>query len=159
MEVAIDPATYTMATDWDKAGPFFDNDPVTSEGATHTHAWAANRGAYVYEFDWPAAVPRRAEVSARLSSEHPWYSSPANHFSDVSLLVNERRHPSRRVIPDNGSGRVYRWEIDGRDLRQGRNELRFAISRYAPYRNGLCIYYEAVVDGEDDHPIRVRALD
>jgi hypothetical protein len=140
---------------WDKAGPFYDGDPITSEGATHAHAWAANHGCYAYAFPWPDGTWSRVTVTARLSSEHPWYSSPPNHFSDVTLAINGHRHPSRRVLPDNGSGREYHWTIDPQHLHAGGNELRLMVRPSAPYRHGLCIYDRAVVPGFHDAPITI----
>lgn len=144
-------------TRWDKAGPFFDDDPITAKGATHTHAWGANHGCYAYAFSWPDGSWSRVEVKARLSSEHPWYSSPANHFSDVTLVVNGNHYPSQRVIPDNGSGRVYRWSVEPQHVLAGENVLSFAVRRNARYRNGLCIYHRALVADHEDCPIAITA--
>jgi hypothetical protein len=154
--VEISPADWLPdESQWDKAGPFFDDDPVTAEGATHTHAWAANHGCYAYAFTWPDGRWSQVDVRARLSSEHPWYSSPPNHFSDVTLLVNAHAYPSRRVIADNGSGREYHWCVEPEHLLAGENVLRFAVRRNARYRNGLCIYYRAVVAENEDCPITI----
>ncbi len=155
----IGAATYLVdESHWDKAGPFYDDDPVTGEGATHTHVWAADYGRYVYAFAWPDAEVESVELTARLSSEHPWYSSPINHFSDVTLSVNDCAYPFIRVIPDNGSGQVYRWAIDPRQLHAGINHLSFEVARSAVYRNGLCIYDRAVKPGQQSCPIRITGL-
>lgn len=158
LRVEIRPADWLpQGSRWDKAGPFYDDNPVTSEGATHTHAWAANRGCYAYGFQWPAVEANAIQVAARLSSEHPWYSSPPNHFSDVTLVVNDHAYPSIRVIPDNGSGMVYRWALNAEHLCSGANILRLAVPRKAPYGNGLCVYHKAVVPGYEDCPIVLSA--
>jgi hypothetical protein len=158
VRIEIAPADWLPAvSQWDKAGPFFDERPLTDQGATHTHAWAANHGCYAYAFSWPQGSWVTVELTARLSSEHPWYSSPANHFSDVTLLLNGHAYPSRRVIPDDGSGRVYRWSINPQHLIAGENEIAFAVRRNSLYRNGLCIYHRALVHGETDCPIALSA--
>jgi hypothetical protein len=86
-------------------------------------------------------------LRARLSSEHAWYSSPPNHFTDLTLSVNTSEYPSRRIIPDNGTGRNYEWRIDAADLFPGRNVIKFVVPRNAAYHNGLCIYDDALVPG------------
>jgi hypothetical protein len=159
MEVNINPSHWVSGeSKWDKLGPFYEGDPVAERGATHTHAWGANFGSFVYTFSWPAGTWISANISARLSSEHPWYSSPPNYFSDVALVINGWAYPSKRVIPDNGSGRVYIWPVMPGSLQEGRNELKFVVKKNAAYRNGLCIYYQAVILGERDYPIVIRAF-
>ena len=122
---------------------------MTDRGATHTHAWGANVGAFVYAFSCSPRGWTKSRVSARLSSEHPWYSAPQNHFSDVTLVVNGREYPSQRVAPDDGSGRMYEWAIDPADLREGDNELRLSVKRVADYRHGMCIYADPAVPGAE----------
>ena len=125
---------------------------------THTHAWGANVGKFVYDFSFPGGEWTNVTVSARLSSEHPWYSSPQNHFSDVTLIVNEDEYPSKRVIPDNGSGDFYTWPINPAGLLEGYNTLSLAVKGNAPYRNGLCIYHRALDPTHTDCSIFIRAI-
>jgi hypothetical protein len=156
LEIQIDPSQWLVEeSTWDRVGPFYEANPVVGRGAAFTHAWGASHGSFSYAFSLPPGAWTKATVSARLSSEHPWYSSPPNYFSDVALGVNEWSYPSKRVIPDNGSGIVYLWFVNPNRLREGFNKLTLLVKRNAPYRNGLCIYHRAVIPDERDHPIAV----
>jgi hypothetical protein len=160
MRVAIDiaPSSWDKTrTHWDKLGPFYEGNPDSKRGARHTHAWGANIGSFVYSFSLPSGPWISARLSARLSSEYAWFSAPPNHFSDVAVEINGAMHPARRVIPDNGTGRIYAWSLDPVHLQEGRNELGFVIKAGAPYRNGLCIYHRAVVPNERDYAILLEA--
>ena len=157
-EVRVDPYHWLKGESrWDRLGPFYEGDPDMERGTpTHTHVWGANFGAHAYDFALPEGAWINAMVSARLSSEHPWYSSPLNHFSDATLVLNGRDYPSKRVIPDNGSGRFYTWRINPHDLRQGSNVLKLGVKKNATYRNGLCIYRRALFPDQTDCAIVIR---
>ncbi len=156
--VRIDPSQWERgSSQWDKVGPFYEGSPDTWRGAKHTHAWGANIGAFIYECSLPTGPWLSARLSARLSSEYPWFSAPPNHFSDITLVVNGTAYPATRVIPDDGSGHIYDWSLNPRDLVGGRNEIAFVVKKSATYRNGLCIYHRAVVPNERDYPILLEA--
>jgi len=156
--VNIDPCHWQAAdSGWDAVGPLCEANPVIARyGATHTHAYGNDIGTLAYRFTLPAVAHGRAEVSARLSSNFPGYTAPSDGFSDVTLTVNGHRYPAKRVIPDNGSGRVYTWQVDPHDLTIGANTLQFSVDQDATYRHGLCVYAKAVAQGYDDYPITVR---
>jgi hypothetical protein len=156
--VDIDPCHWQAAdSGWDAVGPLCEANPVVARyGATHTHAYGNDIGTLAYRFTLPAVAHGRAEVSARLSSNFPGYTAPSDGFSDVTLTVNGHRYPAKRVIPDNGSGRVYTWQVDPHDLTIGANTLQFSVDQDATYRHGLCVYAKAVAQGYDDYPITVR---
>lgn len=158
-EAHIDPTHWVeRESTWDLIGPFYEGDPNFEKGnPTHTHVWGANVGAFVYEFALPGGPWETATVSARLSSEHPWYSSPPNHFTTVTLALNGRHYPARLVMPDNGSGQVYSWSVSPADLRDDANRLSLGVKKNAAYRNGLCVYHRALAPGHADHWITVRA--
>src|SRR5262249_47303922 len=149
-EIHIDPTNWVQQESrWDRIGPFYEGDPNFEKGnPTHTHVWGANVGAFVYHFVLPRGERAEFAVSARLSSEHPWSSSPPNHFTDATLIVNGRDYPSKRVIADNGSGQIYTWTVSPDDLREGSNRLSLGVKKNATYRNGLCVYHLALAPGE-----------
>ena len=158
VQVRIDPSRWvSAASGWDRLGPTYEENPaIANLGATHTHAYGNDTGAFAYRFSLPSAAGRGAEVTARLSSNFPYYSAPSDGFSDVTLVINGSSTSLQRVIPDNGTGANYTWRIDPHLLRTGVNTLGFAVRSDATYRNGLCIYYKAVVPGEADEPIVVQ---
>jgi hypothetical protein len=158
MRVQIDPSAYCESeSQWNVVQPSYESKPIVERGATHTHAWGANVGSFVYKFSFPDGQWSSVRITARMSSEHPWYSSPRDHFSDVTLILNGSRYPSKRVLPDNGSGLTYTWDVEVGDLHVGENRLVFAVKATAGYRNGLCIYHRALVAGETDAAIIVVA--
>ncbi len=154
----IDPSTFDSASSgWDQYGPSYEGNPVIADfGATHTHAYGYAVGQLTYHFSLSdVAAVTTTEISARLSSEFPGYSAPPDGYSDVTLILNGKTYESKRVIPDNGSGRTYTWQIRSADLRQGDNTVSFAVDANASYRNGLCIYYKGVA-GAQDEPIKIQ---
>lgn len=162
-EIRIDPSTYKAPpTRWDVAGPSYEGNPaIAQNGATHFHAWGKNNGKFEYYFPNPNLQLCSIEVLARLSSEYPSYTAPADGFSDVTVSLGAATAPLQRVRPDNGSGVVYSFKFDPSVLAPGyeTQALEFDVGLSAPssqYRHGLCIYGKAAAAGYQDDPIRVR---
>ncbi len=144
---------------WSETGPIFEGEKINricDYGFTHVYARSA--GSTTYLFNLPGeAGPWKANVTvtARLSSEFPYCTAPADGYSDVSLYLNDRWAGTRRVMPDDGRGQMYSWKFPTDLLLAGRNRLQFRVEADAQYQNGVCIYYESVVAGLDDAMITV----
>lgn len=158
-QLTIDPSAWS-ASHWDVLGPTYEGNPMIAQyGATHTHVYGNDIGYFNYLFDLHAGTIASAQISARLSSNFAGYSAPSDGFSDVVLYVNANAYAPQRVIPDNGSGQVYVWQINPADLRSGaRNELEFWVPANAAYHHGLCIYWKAVAPSFQDEPIRINIV-
>jgi hypothetical protein len=155
----INPSNWDSASSWwEQYGPSYEGNPaIANWGATHTHAYGYAVGQLTYHFPLSnVAGITAAEISARLSSEFPGYSAPPDGYSDVTLIINGKTYESKRVIPDNGSGSTYTWQIRSADLKTGDNTISFAVLANSSYRNGLCIYYKGVASGAQDEPITIR---
>lgn len=157
----INPSNWDSASSWwEQYGPSYEGNPaIANWGATHTHAYGYAVGQLTYHFPLSnVAGITAAEISARLSSEFPGYSAPPDGYSDVTLIINGKSYEGKRVIPDNGSGSTYTWQIRSADLKTGDNIISFAVLGNSSYRNGLCIYYKGVASGAQDEPITIRIL-
>jgi hypothetical protein len=155
-QILIDPSDYVEGA-WSEYGPAYEANPViVASGATHAHVFGRSVGSFAYEFIRPTVIAQGAELSARLSSEFPYYSAPADGYSDVSLFVNNVFLGTQRVLPDNGSGAIYRWPFDPSRLRTGTNRIDFVVSGSQAYVNGLCIYGQALAPGAVDQPITLQ---
>lgn len=108
------------------------------------HVYGAGDGWFEYRF-W---LPRAAEVTlvARLSSEWPGASAPADGGSMVRVEVDRRPRGLVAAVPDDGVGRVERLPL-GR-LGAGRHRLRLAVP--GPEAHGLCVY------GDEATPLRLE---
>ncbi|MBI1927645.1 hypothetical protein HYR99_25810 [Candidatus Poribacteria bacterium] len=157
-EILIDPSNWDSSSSWwDQYGPAYEGNPAIADlGATHTHAYGRAVGQLTYHFSVSALTVTAAQISARLSSEFPGYSAPPDGYSDITLSLNGKAYESKRVIPDNGSGRTYTWQIRPADLRRGDNTVSFTVDASSSYRNGLCIYSKGVALGVHDEPIKIR---
>ena len=142
----IDPRNWEASSNWNEYGPAYEgNDAISSFGARHTHAYGRATGKMTYQFNL-RAVPPSVRLSARLSSEFPGYSGPANGYSDVTLIINGNRYSPKRVRPDNGTGRRESWTVNPTHLRVGQNTVAFEVLSSSTYRNGVCIYKRPVED-------------
>ena len=141
-EVTIEPSAYDEdASHWSGNQPDYHDDPSMARGgATYSHAFGSGSGRMTYHFQLSEVVGAEAAiVSARLSSERGGYSAPAEYVSDVTLEVNDHRFDTKRVIADDGAGRVYTWRIDPRVLTEGVNSVSFVVD--SGVQNGLAVYY------------------
>ncbi len=142
---------------WNNYGPAYEgSSTISKKGATHTHAFGANSGGLSYLFRIPEIPILAADITARLSSEFPFYRGPKNGQSDITLFVNGQRLTTIKVISDNGSGEPYTWEIPSHLLRVGENRVDFRVLPSSKDRNGLCIYDQCVNGREPDSPIQLR---
>jgi len=133
--IEIPPSAFTSAR-WERLGTY-------GEGSD-AHAYGAGDGWFDYTFTLPhGATPT---LEARLSSEWPGKTAPADGGSDVAVLVDGVRVATLGVIPDNGAGRVERVELG--KLRAGRHTVRLAVAA-GPGAHGLCVY------GDVASPLRI----
>lgn len=157
--VRIDPSAYDVnLSRWDRYGPLYEAqmENLAKNGATHTHVYGEDVGSFYYWANLPELGGRGSDLSARLSSDKPQYRADPNSYSDVTLLVNGKPQPLRRVAPDNGSGVTYTWPIDPSLLRIGANKIEFRVKLDAVFTNGLAIYARAVRAGYADEWITIR---
>jgi mannan endo-1,4-beta-mannosidase len=116
-------------------------------------SWGAGAGAHAYGagdgwFDYAFSLPRAASPTlvARLSSEWPGTSAPADGGSHVVVIVDGARVATLDVVPDDGAGR--REEVALGRLGAGRHTVRLAVEPGAA-ANGLCVY------GDERSPVRI----
>lgn len=148
----------TRVSTWNEYGPAFEgNDQIATLGATHTHAYGRSVGQLSYNFDAPARTDLRGlvRITARLSSELPFYSAPPTATSDVVLLVNGVQAGAAKVIADNGSGQEYSFLVNAIRIPNGPNRIAFAVDNHSTPRNGICIYQKALVTGAFDAAVEV----
>jgi hypothetical protein len=127
--IEIPPNAFASAR-WERLGTF--------GAGPDAHAYGGGDGWFDYSFTLPRAATQTLE--ARLSSEWPGNSAPADGGSDVAVLVDGVRVATLGVIPDDGTGRAEKVPL-GR-LRAGRHTLRLAVAPGAA-AHGLCIYGDA----------------
>lgn len=112
---------------WDGKGPKFERKP-------YIHLWMSRIGQIDYSISLPKAG--KAVITARLSSEMAdSFSTNPQDASDVILYVNGKQYETKRVIPDNGKGQNYQWQVQ---VKEGTNEISFAVRE--GLKNGLVIY-------------------
>jgi mannan endo-1,4-beta-mannosidase len=108
------------------------------------HAYGAGDGWFEYAFDLlDAASPT---LVARLSSEWPGNSAPADGGSRIVVSVDGARVATVDAVPDDGAGREERVAL-GR-LGRGRHVVRLTVAA-GSRAHGLCIY------GDEAHPLRI----
>ncbi len=155
--VNIDPSAFDATNSvWDVSGPRYSQEATLAQkGATHTHAFGRAIGKFIYNFNATKKSGSQLEVSARLSSEFPNYSGPADGISDVEVIVNGQSAGVQTVITDNGSGQQYTWRFNQNPLIVGQNSLQFVVASSALHHNGLAIYHRARVATQVDAKIVV----
>lgn len=145
---------------WSKVGPIYEGDKsISKNGGSFTHVYAKATGVTTYQFELPKQADQwnaYVTVTARLSSEFPYFKAPSDGYSDISLYLNGRWAGIKRVMPDDGKGQIYSWKFPTDLLYVGwRNKLQFSVSNNAEYKNGLCIYFESLIAGLDDAYITI----
>ncbi|MFD1150107.1 hypothetical protein [Saccharothrix hoggarensis] len=159
LDVKVAPSSYDVAASWwQPDGPGYESrrDLPETEGVTHAHAYGNSVGSFVYRVTLGEFEGGQVELSARLSADTQYQTDSEDQRTDVTVIVNGTRLPSRRVMPDDGSGAHYRWRFDASALRRGENTIEFAVERGAEFANGLAIYGGAIADGEVDEHITLR---
>lgn len=145
----IHPQNYDRnLSNWTEYGPHYEgNKQIGNFGGRYLHAYGKSVGRMVYMHK---INPRRIDtlkISARLSSEFPGYGqqTPANGYSDVTLFVNGKNAGIQRIVPDDGAGKRYVWDVDP-DWIEENNKIEFVVLSDAKFRNGLAIYSEPVAE-------------
>jgi len=133
--IEIPPSAFSSGR-WERLGTF-------GEGSD-THAYGAGDGWFDYTFTLGATAEPTLE--ARLSSEWPGKTAPADGGSDVAVLVDGTRVATLGVIPDDGVGRLEKVTL-GR-LKKGRHTVRLLVAP-GPGAHGLCVY------GDGRAPLRI----
>ncbi|RIH80589.1 hypothetical protein Mterra_03489 [Calidithermus terrae] len=154
--VEIDPSAFAGGW-WDRYGPTYDSNPALADhGVSHTHLYGNDAGyvEYAFTLDRPPGTAL-ATLRARLSSNFPGWSGPADGESDVTVYLNGKEQGTRRVMADNGSGGEYRFALAPADFVAGRNVLRLEVKSGSAKKNGLAIYYRALLPGFVDTPISI----
>lgn len=134
------------------------NPDVGKQGCKRHHAVGNTWGRFVYRFRVPAlARVGQPRLSATLSSEHAWWSAPADWDSDVRVTVNGTLVATTRVIPDDGAGRTYTWPVPAGLVEPGKSVLvGFEVAQDAARRHGLCVYSQSMVPGVPDATVRLE---
>lgn len=162
LTLTIEPTQFDKTnSSWTGKGPYVENNKsIADKGAIYLHTYGIGSGKITYSFS--ISNPKVANdnkivtVSARLSSNFPYFTAPANGFSDVTLLLNGDEFGTYRVVPDDGKGQVYTWQFVTDQLLYGSNSLCFLVKASSTYQNGICIYYDSVKSGVEDAAITVR---
>jgi mannan endo-1,4-beta-mannosidase len=110
-------------------------------GGPLVQTYGGGDGWFEYQFSAPAAG--RARLKARLSSEFPGASAPADGGSHVIVSVDGRVQSELEVIPDDGRGRVQELSFP---VTAGTHTLRLEVPP-GPHANGLCLYGEPTGNG------------
>jgi mannan endo-1,4-beta-mannosidase len=113
------------------------------DGGVLVHAYGRRTGWIEYEFSSPPENASLVQLSARLSSEYPGASAPADGFSRVGVWLDDERVAMIRVPPDDGRGRWFDIEVDPGRLKRrsgaSMHRLRFAVDA-GEEANGVAIY-------------------
>jgi hypothetical protein len=132
----------------------------TSKGGTLPHVYGAGWGMVAYRFALPARVNgqawKRVRIGARVSSEWPGFSPPANvpaaeAGSRVEVYIDGERVGQLDAPPDDGAGQWREVTIRSQALRgrlgAGVHTLAFVLPE-RPTSHGLCIYAAAIKRGD-----------
>jgi len=162
LALVIPPTQFDKAnSSWTGSGPFVEGDrKVAGQGASFLHVYGIGSGRITYLFNISdssvAGRTTNVKVSARLSSNYPWFTAPADGYSDVTLYFNGDEISTLRVMPDNGAGKIYTWNFGPELILYGKNALSFVVKSGAAYKNGLCIYYDSLTSSLDDCAIVLK---
>jgi len=160
--IQIVPTQFDEAnSSWTGKGPFVESDErIANNGASFLHVYGIGTGKISYTFNvldgTIAGKSSNISVLARLSSNFPYYTAPADGYSDVTLYLNGQEISTARVTPDNGMGGLHEWLFSFDQLQYGTNTISFVVKESAAYQNGLCIYYKSLTSENNDAAIMVQ---
>lgn len=158
--ITIRPQDFAQGeSSWSQSGPSYEgNENIRNYGATHTHVYGKTAGKFTYYFSLPSGKYSEGKLSARLSSEFPYFGdqTPKDGYSDVALYINNSFIGTKTVIPDNGSGAWYSWAVPAGILREGSNRIEFVVQPNGRYSNGLSIYEKSLTGNEQNAQIIVE---
>lgn len=146
-KIKIPVGNYIKGTKWEsKLG-------YEPSGSFYPYVFGSGSGRFLYPFklDENPKSFFKATVSARLSSAY--MDSKNRSQSDVTLLLNNNKYLTKRVVAFNELGMVYTWDLKVKDLVKGTNKIEFRVSGNSALKNGLSIYQITVQLWK---PIKVR---
>jgi hypothetical protein len=148
LDVEINPIEYSIAaTSW----PNNDDDRVEDDReklrdfeVANTHVYGYETGKFSYKLRIDRFTGDTVELRAQLSANSLYYDDRYSK-SDVTITINGKHSKNIRVVPDDGKGDIYAWRFDRKFLNEDRvNTIEFSVDEDSDFRNGLCIYGDAV---------------
>ncbi len=133
------------------------------ESCKYEHEYAGETAGYLtYAFSGVDRPVVRLSVTARLSAEHGESAGKPEETSDVTVSVNGVELGTQTIMPDNGLGQPYTYQVSDPKLLAkmalkptAGNLLRFEIRKTAKNQHGLCVYGRTAAydDPEPGSPI------